>query len=164
MTERNGGSDSLRGSRASGMPRAPEITILDSAFWWEIDQAAHCCGRCEGFTPVDGCFKGCILGVIRLKCLSVATMCTARIPPQNPVTSPNHPALLCFRSFEDAADMCIYNWGIWWNVQLEGSARRRRRRGTEKRSFLAVTSKRLLADGKSELLEYLSIQSLHCKK
>ena len=71
MTERNGGSDSLRGSRASGMPRAPEITILDSAFWWEIDQAAHCCGRCEGFTPVDGCFKGFILGVIRLKCLSV---------------------------------------------------------------------------------------------
>ncbi len=73
MTERNGGSDSLRGRRASGMPRAPEITILDSAFWWEIDQAAHCCGRCEGFTPVDGCFKGCILGVIRLKCLSVIT-------------------------------------------------------------------------------------------
>ena len=48
--------------RASGMPRAPKITILDSAFWWEIDQAAHCCGRCEGFTPVDGCFKGTYLG------------------------------------------------------------------------------------------------------
>ena len=71
MTERDGGSDSLRGSRACGMRGAPEITILDSAFWWEIDQVAHCCGRCEGFTPVDGCFKGCILGVIRLKCLSV---------------------------------------------------------------------------------------------
>jgi hypothetical protein len=53
------------------MRGAPEITILDSAFWWEIDQAAHCCGRCEGLTPVAGCFKGCILGVIRLKCLSV---------------------------------------------------------------------------------------------
>ncbi len=25
------------------MPRAPEITILDSAFWWEIDPAADCC-------------------------------------------------------------------------------------------------------------------------
>ncbi len=62
VTERNGGSDALRGCRASGMPGAPQITILDSAFWWEIDQAAHCCGRCEGVAPVDGGFKGAYLG------------------------------------------------------------------------------------------------------
>ena len=31
---------------------------------------------------------------------------TARIPPQSPVTLPNHHALLCFRGFENAA----YGW------------------------------------------------------
>ena len=32
--------------------------------------------------------------------------CTARIPPQSTVTSPNHHTLLCFRGFENAA----YGW------------------------------------------------------
>ena len=33
LAERNGGSDSLPGRHASGMPRAPQITILDRTFW-----------------------------------------------------------------------------------------------------------------------------------
>ena len=38
------------------------VLITANNLRWEIDQAAHCRGRCEGFTPVDGCFKGAYLG------------------------------------------------------------------------------------------------------
>ena len=48
VTERNGGSDSLRGCRASGMPRAPEIMILDTAFWWETTRPRIAAGDARG--------------------------------------------------------------------------------------------------------------------